>query len=60
MREEGESFAVCLKIRATGFAGQSSAKPKPPGSYFLSWGRGQKVRAGVKYKFHPPQSSIPK
>ena len=37
---EGELFAICLKIRTTGLAGQLSAKPEPDGGYFLSWGRG--------------------
>ena len=44
---EGESFAAALKIYPTGLAGRSSAKPEAIESYFLSWGRGQKVRAGV-------------
>jgi hypothetical protein len=26
-----------LKIRATGFAGRSSAKPEPASRHFLSW-----------------------
>jgi hypothetical protein len=36
--KEGESFAVPLKIRATGFAGQSFEKPKPAIRHFLSPG----------------------
>jgi len=36
-----------LKIYATGLAGLSFAKPETSESYFLSWGRGHKVRAGV-------------
>ena len=40
LQGEGESFAVPLKTRATGFAGRSSAKPEPTSSYFLSRGRG--------------------
>jgi ribosomal protein L11 methyltransferase len=44
---EGELFAAPLKIYTTGLAGRSFAKPKTIESYLLSWGRGQKVRAGV-------------
>ena len=35
----------------TGLAGRSSAKPETSKCHFLSWGRGQKVRAGVKHNF---------
>jgi hypothetical protein len=31
----------------TELAGRSSAKPETSESYFLSWGRGKKVRASV-------------
>jgi hypothetical protein len=38
-----------LKIYMTGLAGCSSAKPETNESYFLSWGRGLKVRADVNF-----------
>ncbi len=38
---------IFLKIYATELAGRSSANPETVESYFLSWGRGSKVRADV-------------
>jgi hypothetical protein len=49
--QEGKSFAVSLKIRATGFAGHSSAKLKPDYGYSLSSGERVRVRASVKHQF---------
>jgi len=36
-----------FEIFPTGLVGRSSSNPETSESYFLSWGRGQKVRAGV-------------
>jgi hypothetical protein len=43
---EGESFAIFLKNRATGFAGRSSVNPKPANSYFPSSGERIKGEGG--------------
>ena len=45
-RKEGESFAVFLEIRATGFAGRSSAKPETCDCCSFSPGEKARMRAG--------------
>jgi hypothetical protein len=51
---EGESFSVCLKIRATEFAGQSPAKPESASGHFLSRGERIKGEGGRKTKISFP------
>jgi hypothetical protein len=46
-----ETFAVPLKIRAPGFAGQTTAKPESGYGCSLSSGKRVRVRAGYKTNF---------
>jgi hypothetical protein len=54
---EGESSAVFLKIRVTGFAGRPSAKPKNARLLFLLPGGEGQVEGGRKTPFFAPEQA---